>query len=244
MTTQVTFPNGNKYSTDGSSPHDMQGYGYTENLLALAEDQISMAAQIVLDKEAAAASVADAAEQVGLAEDAVTAAELSEAHAENSAVDALASKNAAAGSAADADTSAADADTARIAAEAAAEAAIGVGINDTGTGIGVTGQARSADYLAKDHTPAVLTSNQTVVAGNGYPMDTTAGALSLTLPAGADGNKFWVEDMGGKSATNAIALIPNGTNKICGVNDTVTITIPYVRLCFVFKASINGWVLA
>jgi hypothetical protein len=138
---------------------------------------------------------------------------------------------------------ASDANQSRIDAQAAADAAIGVGINDAGSGIGIVGQARSADWHTKDHMPAVLTTSQAVVPGNEYPMDTTAGALNLALPAGVDGNKFWTEEVGGKAKSNPISLIPNGTNKVCGISDTVTITFSHVRLCFIFKASINGWVL-
>jgi pyruvate/2-oxoglutarate dehydrogenase complex dihydrolipoamide acyltransferase (E2) component len=240
---KVVLPNG-EFSDDGSAANDMRGYGYMVNLLKMATGLLMVCAQALGYRDAAATAATAAAGSVDEAGTRAAAAAGSATTAGTKADAAETARAAAAAAATGAVTARTGAETAQAAAEAAAEAAIGVGINDTGTGIGVTGQARSADYLAKDHTPAVLTSNQTVVAGNGYPMDTTAGALSLTLPAGADGNKFWTEEMSGNAKTNPISLIPNGTNKVCGINDTVTITNPFIRLCFVFKSSINGWVLA
>lgn len=64
--TKVVLPNG-EFSDDGTAVRDMRGYGYMEHLLPLAQGQLMVAAQVVVNREAsaviagAAAASADAA---------------------------------------------------------------------------------------------------------------------------------------------------------------------------------------
>ena len=57
----------------------------------------------------------------------------------------------------------------------------------------------------------------TGVAGEGYFMNTAAGAITLNLPVGVAGEQIAVMDYAETFGTNACTLAPNGSEKVGGL---------------------------
>ncbi len=67
---------------------------------------------------------------------------------------------------------------------------------------------------AGDLVWSVQSTNFTAVAGNGYYVNTTSAAITVTLPATPSvGNSIGIVDYAGTFDTNALTINPNG-NKI------------------------------
>ena len=92
---------------------------------------------------------------------------------------------------------------------------------------------------------AVQTAAFTAVAGKGYPVNTTAGVIAVTLPAGSVGDVIEIIDYAGTAATNNITVAANGTEKIKGVaSETFFITGDRVGVRIVYIDATQGWVAA
>jgi len=73
---------------------------------------------------------------------------------------------------------------------------------------------------------AVVTgATQTAVAGNGYFINTTSNACTLTLPAGTIGDEVNVIDYAGTFDTNNLTVAADGSEKIHGSTDDLTVAI-------------------
>lgn len=103
-------------------------------------------------------------------------------------------------------------------------------------------------YLAKgtasagtawDSTPK--TANFTAVAGNGYWLDSSGGAFTITLPAGSNGSTIEFSDIGGSSNTNNITVTPDGSEKIDGVAGSRLIGVNRQGIRLVYSTAANGW---
>jgi hypothetical protein len=105
--------------------------------------------------------------------------------------------------------------------------------NGTATGFGRTG---TVDW---DTTPK--TTTVTAVSGNGYFVNTTAGAITVNLPAGVAGSIVAVSDYANTAATNNIIIDPNGTDKINGLNENAAITTNGAAITLVYVDSTRGW---
>src|SRR6056300_1420896 len=81
----------------------------------------------------------------------------------------------------------------------------------------------------------------TAVAGNGYFIDTTSAAHTLTLPASATiGDFIAIKDYAGTFATNNLTIARNGHN-IQGVANDSLITTNRASLVLVYVDSTKGW---
>ena len=90
---------------------------------------------------------------------------------------------------------------------------------------------------------AVKTSDFTAVAGQGYFVNTTSGAVEVTLPSSPIiGDTLSIVDYGGTSATNNIILAGNGS-KILASSINKTIKTNEVGVVLVFTDSTKGWVI-
>ena len=90
-------------------------------------------------------------------------------------------------------------------------------------------------------TQSVQTANFTASAGNIYPVNTTSGAVTVTLPASPSaGAQVTIVDYAGTAATNNITINPNGS-KIQGVAANVIISINRQAYNFVYVDSTQGW---
>ena len=88
-------------------------------------------------------------------------------------------------------------------------------INGAATALGGSVSAGSIAWQS------VITSNTTMVAGRGYFVNTTSGAISMTLPSGGTaGDTIAIKDYAGTFATNNLTILRN-SHKIQGTaNDS------------------------
>jgi len=86
------------------------------------------------------------------------------------------------------------------------------------------------------------TAGFTAVSGNGYFVNTTSGAITVTLPAGSAGAVVALADYAATWQTNSVTVAPNGSNKIGGTNANATLTTQGQSVTFVYVDSTQGWV--
>jgi hypothetical protein len=90
---------------------------------------------------------------------------------------------------------------------------------------------------------AVKTSTFTAVAGEGYFINTTGGAFEMDLPAGSIGDEISFIDYAGTFDTNALTIDQNGTEKIAGSTDPLTVSIERAANTLVYVDGTQGWLL-
>jgi hypothetical protein len=89
-------------------------------------------------------------------------------------------------------------------------------------------------------TSSAISTNQTLVSGFRYLVNTSA-ARSLTLPASpAVGDAIEIFDASGTAGTNNIT-VNNNSLKINGVTDTAIIDVNGAAAIFVYTGSTYGW---
>jgi len=113
----------------------------------------------------------------------------------------------------------------------------GATINNQGTAtnFGATGSA--------SWNTTVKTSGFTAVAGEGYFVNTTGGAVSVNLPAGTAGAVVAFKDYAKTFDTNNLTLVQNGSDKIGGSTTNATITTEGIAITLVFIDSTQGWLV-
>ena len=116
----------------------------------------------------------------------------------------------------------------------------GATITNSGTAVnfGATGSA--------SWTTTVKTNSDsgfTAVAGEGYFLNTTAGTISVNLPAGSAGAVVAFKDYASTFQTNNVTLVPNGSDKIGSSTDNVTLNEKGIALTLVFIDSTQGWLV-
>ena len=90
---------------------------------------------------------------------------------------------------------------------------------------------------------AVITSNTTMVAGRGYFVDTSSGAITMTLPASATrGDEVHIIDYGATADTNNITIGRN-SHKIQGASANLTVSTERAAFTLVYVDSTQGWLL-
>ena len=104
------------------------------------------------------------------------------------------------------------------------------------------------DTSAKDNSggtdwQAVKTGNFTAVAGQGYFINTTGGVIEMDLPAGTLGDEVSIIDYAGTFDTNALTIDQNGTEKIAGSTDPLTVSVERAGLTLVYTDGTQGWLL-
>jgi hypothetical protein len=90
---------------------------------------------------------------------------------------------------------------------------------------------------------AVKTSTFTAVAGEGYFINTTGGAFEMDLPAGSIGDEIAFVDYAGTFDTNALTIDQNGTEKIAGSTDPLTVSTERAANTLVYVDGTQGWLL-
>jgi len=90
---------------------------------------------------------------------------------------------------------------------------------------------------------AVKTSGFTAVAGEGYFINTTGGAFEMDLPAGSIGDEIAFVDYAGTFDTNALTIDQNGTEKIAGSTDPLTVSTERAANTLVYVDGTQGWLL-
>jgi hypothetical protein len=88
---------------------------------------------------------------------------------------------------------------------------------------------------------SVQSTNFTAVAGNGYYVNTTSAAITVTLPATPSaGNEIGIVDYAGTFDTNTCTINPNG-NKIQGATDSLELTGEREGVTLTYIDSTQGW---
>ena len=111
---------------------------------------------------------------------------------------------------------------------------IQLGCGATQTGFGRTGTV--------DWDTTAKTASFTAVSGNGYFVNTTSGAITVTLPAGSAGDIISLADYAATWDTNNVTVTPNGTDKIGSQNQPATLSTKGQSVTFVFTDSTQGWI--
>jgi hypothetical protein len=109
-----------------------------------------------------------------------------------------------------------------------------LGAGATQSGFGRTGTV--------DWDTTAKTASFTAVSGNGYFVNTTSGAVTVTLPAGSAGDIVSLADYAATWQTNAVTVTPNGTDKIGGVNADASLITEGQSVTFVYTDSTQGWI--
>jgi hypothetical protein len=128
-------------------------------------------------------------------------------------------------------------------------AAGGISFGATGTAYGTSGQVLTS---AGDAPPTwttvgvswqtVKTANFTAVSGNAYPVNTTSGAITVTLPASPSaGNFVQITDYAGTFGTNAVTVNPNSVN-LNGSPSNVNLASNRESIAFVYIDATQGWI--
>ncbi len=90
---------------------------------------------------------------------------------------------------------------------------------------------------------AVKTSGFTAVAGQGYFCNTTSGGFTATLPAGTLGDEIAFIDYAGTFDSNNLTVDQNGSEKIHGSTDALTVATERAGFTLVFTDSTQGWLI-
>ncbi len=90
---------------------------------------------------------------------------------------------------------------------------------------------------------SVVTSNTTMVAGRGYFVNTSGGAITMTLPASATiGDTVAIIDYGATADTNNITVGRNSHN-IQGSGANLTVSTERAAFELIYVDSTQGWLL-
>lgn len=113
-----------------------------------------------------------------------------------------------------------------------------------GSGISVTnagGAITIASTVASTTWQSVQTSNFTAASGNGYPVNTTSAAITVTFPASPSaGNIIILTDYAGTWNTNNVIIAGNG-NKIISATTNLLLQNQRESVSFVYIDSTQGW---
>jgi len=113
----------------------------------------------------------------------------------------------------------------------------------SGSGTTGIGQLSFSEVSGGTSWQAVKTSTFTAVAGEGYFINTTGGAFEMDLPAGSIGDEVSFIDYAGTFDTYALTIDQNGTEKILGSTDPLTVSVERAANTLVYTDGTQGWLL-
>ena len=88
---------------------------------------------------------------------------------------------------------------------------------------------------------SVITSNTTMVKNRGYFVNTTSGAITMTLPSSASiGDTISIKDYAGTFATNNLTIARN-SHKIQGETTNSTLSTNRAQVTLVYADATKGW---
>lgn len=89
----------------------------------------------------------------------------------------------------------------------------------------------------------VITASTAGVSGTAYWVDTSAGPLTLTLPASPiSGDRIQIFDLKGTFDSNTLTISNNG-NLIMRANDTMQVTTEGAAFTLVYSTATEGWLV-
>ena len=87
----------------------------------------------------------------------------------------------------------------------------------------------------------IQTSNFTAAAGSGYFVNTTSGAITVSLPAGSAGEEIHFTDYASTFDTNEIIFDANGSQKIQGRDTNAKNTTENAVIRLIYQDDTKGW---
>ena len=94
-----------------------------------------------------------------------------------------------------------------------------------------------------DTTPKVTgDSPVTGATATGYFLNTTAGAITINLPAGVAGSIVAMADYAETWQTNSVTVTPNGSEKMGGTASSATLSTKGQSVTFIYVDSTQGWI--
>ena len=90
-------------------------------------------------------------------------------------------------------------------------------------------------------TGSIKTTTFTAANGEGYFVDTSSGTVTMNLPAGTAGNIVSAVDYTNTFNNNGLTIAPNGSQKIGGVANSITLTTVGQSVTFVYVDDTEGW---
>ena len=111
------------------------------------------------------------------------------------------------------------------------------------TGSGTTAVGQLSFAAAGTSWQAVKTSTFTASAGEGYFVNTTSNVITMNLPAGTLGDEIAFIDYAGTFDSYTFTVAANGSEKIHGSTDDLTISTERAANTLVFTDSTQGWLL-
>ena len=113
----------------------------------------------------------------------------------------------------------------------------------TGSGTSGVGQLSFAEVSGGTSWQSVTTTNATMAAGSGYFVNTTSGAITMTLPGSASqGDEVSIIDYAGTFDTNNLTVGRN-SHKIQGSAADLTVSTERAGFTLVYVDSTQGWLL-
>jgi len=113
----------------------------------------------------------------------------------------------------------------------------------SGSGTTGVGQLSFAEVSGGTSWQAVKTSTFTAAAGEGYFVNTTSGVITMNLPAGSIGDEVVFIDYAGTFDSNTFTIAANGSEKIHGSTDDLTVSTERAGNTLVYTDSTQGWLL-
>ena len=113
----------------------------------------------------------------------------------------------------------------------------------SGSGTTGVGQLSFAEISAGTSWQAVKTSTFTAVAGEGYFVDTTSSTITMNLPAGSQGAEVVFIDYAGTFDSNTFTISANGSEKIAGSTNDLTVSTERAGNTLVYVDGTQGWLL-
>ncbi len=116
-----------------------------------------------------------------------------------------------------------------------------------GTGISVTTNSPNNFTIANtlgagiDWETTINTTTVSANPGKGYIVNTTAGSVTVNLPAGVPGNIVSIQDYAGTFATNNLYLNANGSEKIQGSTELYRCSTNNATVNLIYQDSSKGW---
>jgi len=113
----------------------------------------------------------------------------------------------------------------------------------SGSGTTGVGQLSFAEVSGGTSWQAVKTSTFTAAAGEGYFVNTTSNVITMNLPAGTLGDEIAFIDYAGTFDSNTFTVAANGSEKIHGSTDDLTISTERAANTLVYTDGTQGWLL-
>ncbi len=113
----------------------------------------------------------------------------------------------------------------------------------SGSGTTAVGQLTFGEVTGGESWQAVKTSTFTASAGEGYFVNTTSGAITMNLPAGTLGDFITFIDYAGTFDSNTFTISANGSEKILGSTNDLTISVERAANTLVYTDGTQGWLL-